>query len=179
MADNSQLLFNLAGDSTLKVQLRGIWRLRGGRPSAALVEHELESARQVRDIAFDTRELTSWDSSVLTFLVEVSELCRQRRIPMNREGLPVGVQKLLALAEAVPERKGARREVTETSFLERVGTDTLGFVGSAKSEGVGADTFKKGGFCHFPARAFSFGHSFGESEKLLHSDGKSFAVHGN
>ena len=132
MADNSQLLFNLAGDSTLKVQLRGVWRLRGGRPSAALVEHELESARQVRDIAFDTRELTSWDSCVLTFLVEVSELCRQRNIPMNRAGLPVGVQKLLALAEAVPERKGARREVTEASFLERVGTGTLGFAGSAK-----------------------------------------------
>jgi len=120
----------LAGDATLKVQLRGVWRLRGGRPSAALVEHELESARQVRDIAFDTRELTSWDSSVLTFLVEVSELCRQRRIPMNREGLPVGVQKLLALAEAVPERKGARREATEASLLERIGTETLGVAGS-------------------------------------------------
>ena len=130
MADNSQLGFNLAGDATLKVQLRGVWRLRGGRPSAALVEHELESARQVRDIAFDTRELTSWDSSVLTFLVEVSELCRQRRIPMNREGLPVGVQKLLALAEAVPERKGARREATEASLLERIGTETIGVAGS-------------------------------------------------
>ena len=59
MADNSQLGFNLAGDATLKVQLRGVWRLRGGRPSAALVEQKLESARQVRDIAFDTRELTS------------------------------------------------------------------------------------------------------------------------
>ena len=51
---------------------------------------------------------------------------------MDREGLPVGVQKLLALAEAVPERKGARREVTEASFLERIGTGTLGFAGSAK-----------------------------------------------
>ena len=132
MADNSQLLFNLAGDSTLKVQLRGTWRLRGGLPSATLLEHELESGRQVRGVTFDSRELTSWDSSVLTFLVEVSELCRQRNIPMDREGLPVGVKKLLALAEAVPERKGARREVTEPSFLERVGTDTLGFVGSAK-----------------------------------------------
>jgi phospholipid/cholesterol/gamma-HCH transport system permease protein len=130
MADNSQLGFNLAGDATLKIQLRGVWRLRGGRPSAVLVEHELESARQVRDIAFDTRELTSWDSSVLTFLVEVSELCRQRRIPMNREGLPVGVQKLLALAEAVPERKGARREATEASLLERIGTGTIGVAGS-------------------------------------------------
>jgi phospholipid/cholesterol/gamma-HCH transport system permease protein len=132
MADNSQLSFNLAGDSTLKVQLRGTWRLRGGLPAATLVEHELESARQVRGIAFDARELTSWDSSVLTFLVEVSELCRQRNIPMDREGLPVGVQKLLALAEAVPERKGARREVTEASFLERLGTGTLGLAGSAK-----------------------------------------------
>jgi phospholipid/cholesterol/gamma-HCH transport system permease protein len=132
MADSSQLSFNLLGDSTLKVQLRGTWRLRGGLPPATLVEHELESARQVRDIAFDTRELTSWDSSVLTFLVEVSELCRQRSIPMNREGLPVGVQKLLALAEAVPERKGARREVTEAPFLERLGTGTLGLAGSAK-----------------------------------------------
>src|SRR5262245_62043273 len=130
MADNSQLSFNLLGDSTLKVQLRGTWRLRGGLPSSTLFEHELESARQVRGITFDARELASWDSSVLTFLVEVSELCRQRGIPMDREGLPVGVQKLLALAEAVPERKGARREATEASLLERVGTRTIGVADS-------------------------------------------------
>jgi phospholipid/cholesterol/gamma-HCH transport system permease protein len=126
MADNSQLSFNLLGDSTLKVQLRGTWRLRGGLPSATLFEHQLESARQVRGITFDARELASWDSSVLTFLVEVSELCRQRGIPVDREGLPVGVQKLLTLAEAVPERKGARREATAASLLERVGTSTIG-----------------------------------------------------
>jgi phospholipid/cholesterol/gamma-HCH transport system permease protein len=132
MADNSQLSFTLDGDCTLNVQLRGTWRLRGGLPSATLFEHELASAHQVRGITFDAHELTSWDSSVLTFLVEVSELCRQRGIPVDREGLPVGVQKLLALAEAVPERKGARREVTEASFLERLGTGTLGLAGSAK-----------------------------------------------
>jgi phospholipid/cholesterol/gamma-HCH transport system permease protein len=132
MADNSQLSFTLDGDCTLNVQLRGTWRLRGGLPSATLFEHELASARQVRGITFDAHELTSWDSSVLTFLVEVSELCRQRNIPMDREGLPVGVKKLLALAEAVPERKGARREVTEASFLERLGTGTLGLAGSAR-----------------------------------------------
>jgi phospholipid/cholesterol/gamma-HCH transport system permease protein len=132
MADNSQLSFNLSGDFTLKVQLRGIWRLRGGLPSATLVERQLELPSTVHGVTFDAEGLTSWDSSVLTFLVEVSELCRQRDIPMDREGLPVGVKKLLALAEAVPERKGARREVTEASFLERVGTGTLGLAGSAK-----------------------------------------------
>jgi phospholipid/cholesterol/gamma-HCH transport system permease protein len=130
MADNSQLSFDLLGEATLKVHLRGTWRLRGGLPSASLFVHELESARQVRGISFDARELTSWDSSVLTFLVEVSELCRQRRIAMDREGLPLGVKKLLTLAEAVPERKGARREAAEASLLERVGTRTIGVADS-------------------------------------------------
>src|SRR5215468_12654283 len=121
MAEQSQVSFQRSGEAIL-IRLSGAWRLRGGLPSATLVQRELESSPQVRGVALEARELTSWDSSVLTFLVEVSELCRQRGIPVNREGLPVGVQKLLALAEAVLERKGARREVTEAPFLERLGT---------------------------------------------------------
>jgi phospholipid/cholesterol/gamma-HCH transport system permease protein len=94
-----------------------------------LVERELETGR-ARSVAFDAGKLGSWDSSVLIFLVQLSELCRQRQIPMDRAGLPAGVQKLLALAEAVPERKGARRELTEASVLERIGTTAIGVAGS-------------------------------------------------
>jgi len=130
MAENGQLSFIRADDSTLNVQLRGAWRLRNGLPPADLLQRELESARQVRTVAFDAGELSSWDSSVLIFLVEVAELCRQRKIAMDRAGLPAGVQKLLALAEAVPERKGARRELAEASVLERIGTTTIGVGGS-------------------------------------------------
>jgi len=119
-------------DGTVVIRLVGAWRLKAGIPSLADLQGKIASAGILRRIAFDARELTSWDSSVLTFLVEVSELCRQRGIPMDREGLPVGVQKLLDLAEAVPERKGARREVTGASFLERIGTSTLGLAGSGK-----------------------------------------------
>ena len=132
MSDQGRLSFIQAQDGTLVIRLVGAWSLRAGIPSTADVQGQVASTGISRGVAFDSRELTSWDSSVLTFLVEVSELCRQRSIPMDREGLPVGVQKLLALAEAVPERKGARREVTEASFLERLGTGTLGLAGSAK-----------------------------------------------
>jgi phospholipid/cholesterol/gamma-HCH transport system permease protein len=132
MSDQGRLSFIQAQDGTLVIRLVGAWNLRAGIPSAADVQGRVATTGISRGVAFDARELTSWDSSVLTFLVEVSELCRQRSIPMNREGLPVGVQKLLALAEAVPERKGARREVTEAPFLERLGTGTLGLAGSAK-----------------------------------------------
>src|SRR5215510_9745919 len=130
MSDPGHLAFVQAQDGTLVIRLVGAWNLKAGIPSTADVQGQVASRGISRGVAFDSRELTSWDSSVLTFLVEVSELCRQRRIPMNREGLPVGVQKLLALAEAVPERKGARREATEASLLERIGTETIGVAGS-------------------------------------------------
>jgi len=132
MSDPGRLSFIQAQDGTLVIRLVGTWSLKAGIPSAADIQSQVASTGISRGVAFDSRDLTSWDSSVLTFLVEVSELCQQRGILMNREGLPVGVQKLLTLAEAVPERKGARREVTEVPFLERLGTGTLGLAGSAK-----------------------------------------------
>ncbi len=107
MAEQDHVSFQ-RGDGTLLVRFSGAWRLRGGLPSASLVDRELRSAAQVRGVAFDAQELISWDSSVLTFLVELSELCRQRGINMDRAGLPAGVHRLLELAEAVPEKKGAR-----------------------------------------------------------------------
>jgi phospholipid/cholesterol/gamma-HCH transport system permease protein len=130
MSDQAGLSFIQAQDGTLVIRLIGAWSLKAGIPSAADVQGQVASAGTWKRVAFDARELTSWDSSVVAFLVRVSELCGQRGIPMDREGLPVGVRKLLKLAEAVPERKGARREVTEASFLERVGTSTIGAAGS-------------------------------------------------
>jgi phospholipid/cholesterol/gamma-HCH transport system permease protein len=132
MSDPGRLSFIQAQDGTLVIRLVGAWSLKAGIPSAADIQGQVASTGISRGVAFDSRELTSWDSSVVTFLVEVSELCQQRGIPLDRQGLPIGVQKLLALAEAVPERKGARREVTEASFLERIGTSTLGLAGSSK-----------------------------------------------
>src|SRR5215813_10745676 len=125
MAEQSQVSFQRSGEAIL-IRLSGAWRLRGGLPSATLVQRELESSPTVRGVALEARELTSWDSSVLTFLVEVSELCRQRGINIDRTGLPAGVRRLLELAEAVPEKKGARKEEVEAPFLERVGNSAIG-----------------------------------------------------
>ncbi|HEX6439930.1 MAG TPA: ABC transporter permease [Candidatus Binatia bacterium] len=133
MSESGQLALRWANDVTLVVELSGDWRLRGGLPSASSVKHELELSSKVRDVTFEARDLTSWDTSVLTFLVEVSELCRARAINMDRTGLPAGVQRLLELAEAVPEKKGARKEEAKAPFFERVGNSVVG-VGSALTE---------------------------------------------
>jgi phospholipid/cholesterol/gamma-HCH transport system permease protein len=136
MAEQRQVSFQQADDATLLVRFSGAWRLRGGLPSALLLERELESAPRVRGIAFETQELASWDSSALAFLVEVAELCRRRGIDMDRASLPAGLRRLLELAEAVPEKKGARKEAVETPFLERVGNTAIG-AGASLSEMLG------------------------------------------
>jgi phospholipid/cholesterol/gamma-HCH transport system permease protein len=127
METEGQISFRREDATTLRVRFSGTWRLRRGLPTAALVECELKSAAHIRGIAFDADELAFWDSSVLTFLVEVSELCRRRGVHMDRTGLPAGVRRLLDLAEAVPEKKGARKETAETPFLERLGNTAIGY----------------------------------------------------
>ena len=122
MTEQGTLSFKQTGDATLEVQLAGAWRLRGGLPSAALVKRELESAPSVRHIGFEARALASWDSSVLAFLVEVSELCRIRGIDMDRTTLPSGLRRLLDLAEAVPEKKARAKRLWRRLFLNALAT---------------------------------------------------------
>jgi phospholipid/cholesterol/gamma-HCH transport system permease protein len=129
MAEQSQVSFQRNGDAIL-VHLSGAWRLRGGMSSEATVQQELERAPQPARVGFDAQTLTHWDSSILVFLTNVSELCRQHGIAMERAGLPAGVRRLLELAEAVPEKKGARKEEAATTFLERVGNSAIGAGGS-------------------------------------------------
>ncbi|MGD0231126.1 MAG: ABC transporter permease [Syntrophorhabdales bacterium] len=74
-----------------------------------------------------------------TFLVDVVGICLKRHIDLEREGLPQGVQRLLTLASAVPEAKGARKEGVRVSLLAGLGDkaviagssflDTVAFVG--------------------------------------------------
>ncbi|TMB60490.1 MAG: ABC transporter permease [Deltaproteobacteria bacterium] len=124
MRHEGNLSITRSGDGALIVRLAGGWRLEAGLPPLAPVEREIH-ARTTRTLAFDTRELGSWDSALVTFLAEVSALCRARGIAMDQGGLPPGVRRLLELAEAVPEAAGARRTPLRASWLAHVGTDAL------------------------------------------------------
>jgi phospholipid/cholesterol/gamma-HCH transport system permease protein len=140
MAPRAELSYEPREDGALVLRVAGPWRLQGELPPPNVVEEALRTG-QPRRLVFDASGLGEWDSGLLAFLIDVTELCRQQRIEVERAGLPSGVQRLLALAEAVPERKGARRAEAEPSFLERVGTaaldarkpveEALGFLGEA------------------------------------------------
>lgn len=135
---NAELSFSRANDATLVLRLAGAWHLQPDLPDPSAVQHEIESTPPKR-ISFDTTQLTAWDSGLLTFLIKVSDVCKAHQITAERDGLPSGVRRLLALSEAVPERAGARQGLVVPSWLARIGSavldarqpilEMLGFIG--------------------------------------------------
>ena len=131
-----EISFSRPSDDTLQIRLAGSWLIQDGLPSSNEVQNQTESHPPVRRITFDTQEITDWDSGLLTFLTRVVDQSTRKQIQMDRAGLPSGVKRLLALAEAVPEKEGARAQSTRPSFLVQVGTAIIG-TGNALLELLG------------------------------------------
>jgi phospholipid/cholesterol/gamma-HCH transport system permease protein len=135
--------FSRPKNDTLLIQLSGEWKIGAMIPSLSELEQAFDSAPRIRELVFHTEKVTGWDSALLTFLLKIVEQAEKKNIHINKEGVPPGVQRLLILATAVPERKGARREAKSTPFLEQAGQagidfwqatiDMLGFIGEAFS----------------------------------------------
>lgn len=125
---------------TLEIRLSGDWSLQASRPDTAQVEREV-AARPPRRVVLEGSGIGQWDSAVLTWLERVQQSLDAKSIPSDRSGLPRGVQRMMALAEAVPEKKGARGTGERKPWLERVGIaatetwqgaiDFLSFLGEA------------------------------------------------
>ena len=124
------LSFARAGGSTMVIRLAGEWRLRHGLPTASSVQQRLDAEPQTKSIAFDSGALREWDSGLLAFLSGLVDLSRARKLTIDWSGLPDGVQRLVDLAEAVPEKSGARAEAHHSSFIEQVGSETIQFADS-------------------------------------------------
>src|SRR5260370_37142531 len=118
---SGELSFSRADNSTLVIRLAGDWHLRHGLPNAALVEKQLDTPPKPNKLSFDASELGEWDSGLLTFLIGGSELCHKRDVPSDWSPLPEGGRGMIQLAEAVPEKTGARADGPHASFIEELG----------------------------------------------------------
>ena len=139
--ETCELNFSRQAGDTLLVRLKGSWTIGHKLPSGNEVQSQVESDPAIKQINFDIRELSDWDSGLLSFLTKIINQCSANNITVNQEGLSEGIQKLLQLAFAVPERKGARKEAVREPVLDRIGAsaidvrqasiDTLSFIGDS------------------------------------------------
>lgn len=120
-----EMSFDRSNEGVFVIRLMGNWKTGSELPSMDKAREQLESEPGVRRIVFETEELTGWDSGLLTFLVNLKEWCEQNRIAMEKKGLPKGVQRLLSLAGAVPEKTDAHKGTKGGGLLSSLGAYTL------------------------------------------------------
>ncbi len=130
-SNDCELVYSRTSSDTLQFILKGAWTIDNRLPSSDEAIKECQSSPQTRQINFDTSDLTAWDSGLLTFLLKLTESCSQAGVEIEDETLPPGVQRLLHLATAVPERQGARRSYQRIALLERIGNAAIEFKQSA------------------------------------------------
>ncbi len=123
----ADLILQRLPDATLTVRLSGEWRLGRQLPQGRELRPQIESLGTVSRITFDTQAMTGWDSGLITCLLDIIEIGSEMHIPIEQDGLPAGVRRILVLATAVPERQGVRRKATRSSFLGRVGESAIAF----------------------------------------------------
>jgi phospholipid/cholesterol/gamma-HCH transport system permease protein len=79
----------------------------------------------IKSISFDTTTLRAWDSRFLIILNDISEYAKNNKLSMVVEGLPTGVQRLLVLSSASPEKAPFKPEERIPSFFDSVGNKTI------------------------------------------------------
>ena len=109
--------------NSLSVSLSGPCTFAAWEPQTADFVAQLEG--NIESMRIVDQGISEWDSALVSFLYGLHNYCEDQKIAFDSSALPEGVQRLLALATAVPERSGARRSETKTPFLEKVGTAAI------------------------------------------------------
>ena len=118
-----QLVFSNPAKAELQLVLAGSWTLTGNLPPVSAIQDRLRD--DIASISFDGTAISNWDTGLLTWLVKLIKLAKDRNIHLNLDGLPDGVHRLITLATAVPPTVDTGRHKEEPPLFERIGLVTL------------------------------------------------------
>ncbi|MGR9088192.1 MAG: MlaE family ABC transporter permease [Gammaproteobacteria bacterium] len=117
---------------TLVIRLTGAWTQEARIEPAVQVLAKLGDSQPLQRVVLQAVDLGQWDSRLPTYLLKILDYCQANRIEADVSGLPDGVQGLLKLARAVPERAGVRREQLQPPILARIGKTVLNGAADAR-----------------------------------------------
>ena len=109
----------------LEVDIIGDWLLDSQIPDLDLILAQFGDGTQFNQLVFSTESLGRWDSLLMTELIKLITYSEEKGISVDTKTLPSGIQGLLGLVFAVPERAGVRRQSIHISWLEIVGNSGL------------------------------------------------------
>lgn len=111
-------------NDSLCLELSGHWKLKSNLPDITRLITEI-AAQKPESLIFDCQGLTTWDTGLMTFLINLINNCRENQITIVEDGLPDGARTLLKLSFAIPERRSERRAVLGQPVLAKIGNVTI------------------------------------------------------
>jgi phospholipid/cholesterol/gamma-HCH transport system permease protein len=114
----------LEADSARMV-VSGAWRIDQPLPRLAAARALMDSKPGLSRLDFDARDLTGWDTGLVTYVAGIERLCRERGVECDTSALPSGLRSLLELAASVPPATDNDEDGRSPSFVTRFGTDFL------------------------------------------------------
>jgi len=117
---------------SLAISLSGDWLLNSDLPGLETVFDKLSQTPKPASVAFEAEMLGEWNTGLVKALVAIVQIARANGVEIDDAGLPNGARRLVALAFAVEERKGARRVFKHKKFLEQVGENVTAGLASGR-----------------------------------------------
>jgi phospholipid/cholesterol/gamma-HCH transport system permease protein len=119
------------GDTAV-VEIAGNWLDRTNLPDVGAIVEDL-TKRAVKVLEFDASRLGRWDSALMVRILALNDHCAKERVEFRANTLPPGLAKLMALSQAVPERKDAVRTTAKAPWVQRVGESGIATFDGARA----------------------------------------------
>ena len=119
-----KIVLDYSVPKTLCIRLNGVWLITTGIPRVNEVITQVTQLKDIQQLTFDTSGMEKWDSGLVAFLFHLIRESGHKHLQVNLQGLPPGIQKLLALALKINE-KVITEKAQDESFFTRVADNVL------------------------------------------------------
>jgi len=113
--------FHRQRKNTLRVLVKGDWHISFGLQNPEHFLAHINANPETSHVEIDASQLGTWDSALISYIVSLNALSKSRHLKIDITQLPEGIVRLVALAEAVPEREGTAKNKVKATFVDELG----------------------------------------------------------
>jgi len=106
-------------DSALSIKLNGDWLIFTKIPQVSEATSQFLTYPDIKSVSFDSAGLSSWDSSLISFLYKLIKECHGRGVEVQYKNLPEGIEKIMVAALQITSKEIPRKAATGT-FLDKI-----------------------------------------------------------
>ncbi|MFA6349965.1 MAG: ABC transporter permease [Candidatus Omnitrophota bacterium] len=120
-----KIKFDFPDPATLRLTLSGKWLIFSGIPLLAEVSAQFSDRQDIKGVVFSISNDFEWDTSFVTFLIDLAQDCSKRNIEVIFDGLPQQAIKLFDISFRLHQKAPSLKHKLHENFVEVIGERTL------------------------------------------------------